>query len=375
MLNRPWVRNAIIAGILILGVVLMVLLQKVVVPVFIALTIGYIFDPVIDRFEKWKVSRTWGIVIVIFLLTLAVTGLVVYLIPKLAHQIRVLADLLPGYWDTLKEKAMPQLTAYAEEHPEYVEEFKVSATNWLKENAGMLASNITTGIGSSFRSMGNFIANVVSLVIIPVLAFYFLRDFDLLKAKAADLIPLKRRQFVVDLFTEIDQALGNFIKGQMLVAIILSVIYSVGLTIADCPAPLLIGLLAGFANLVPYLGLALGFVPAVLLTYLSGNPLWQVIFAAATFVVGQMLEGMVITPKVVGDSVGLHPVVVMVALMLGGTYFGFVGMILALPVAAVLMVLIRRGYQFYLGSVLYHEEDRDPPPGPSLEAKGPVVEG
>ena len=160
--------------------------------------------------------------------------------------------------------------------------------------------------------------------------------------------------------------MSNFIKGQLLVALILSVIYSIGLLIAGCPAALLIGLIAGFANLIPYLGIAVGFVPAVLLTYLSGNPLWQIIFAAVTFVIGQMLEGMVITPKVVGESIGLHPVVVLVGLMIGGTYFGFIGMILALPVTAIVMVLLRRAYNFYTKSLLYDNPNEPaeaaPPP-------------
>ena len=104
----------------------------------------------------------------------------------------------------------------------------------------------------------------------------------------------------------------------------------------------------------------MGVIPAVLLTYLTGNPLWQVIVSGLTFVVGQMLEGMVITPKVVGESVGLHPVVVMIALMIGGGYFGFVGMILALPACAVVMVLARRAYSYYISSVLYHEEEHKP---------------
>ncbi len=363
MLHKLWFRNLVIILGLVLLLSLLISLQKVVVPLSIALAIGYVGDPIIDKFEEWKISRTWGIVILILILVLAMFGLTLYIVPKILAQIQELLQKFPAYWETFRDKLLPQLTTYAQEHQEQVDNLKEAAITWLQENAGVLVTNITTNLATSFKSVGAFIANILSLVIIPVLAFYFLRDFDIMKGKVVKLIPLKRQQYIIDLFTELDLALGNFIKGQLLVALILAVIYSIGLTIAGCPASLLIGIVAGFANLIPYLGIALGFIPAVLLTYLTGNPMWQIILSGVTFVVGQMLEGMVITPKVVGESVGLHPVVVLISLMVGGGYFGFVGMILALPASAVLMVLFKRAYHYYIGSVLYHEGVLPSPPG------------
>ena len=362
MLHKPWIRNLIILAALILALVLMISLQKVIVPILIALAIGYVGDPVIDKFEEWKINRTWGIVILVISLILVLLGLSLYILPKLSYQVQELAQKFPTYWESFRDKLLPRLTSYAEEHPDQVNQVKEASMAWLQENAGVLLQNVTRSMASSFKSVGGFFANILSLVIIPVLAFYFLRDFDIIKIKILKLIPLKRQKFAVDLCIELDQALGNFIKGQLLVAVILSFIYSIGLTIAGCPASLLIGIIAGFANLIPYLGIALGFVPAVLLTYLTGNPMWQVLVSGLTFIVGQLLEGMVITPKVMGESVGLHPVVVLVALMIGGGYFGFVGMILALPACAVLMVLLRRTYAYYVNSVLYHEGELAPTP-------------
>ena len=365
MIHKVWVRNTIIAALVIFFIFLAVVMRAVLAPVFVALAIAYIGDPVIDRFERWKISRTWGIVILIAIITLLLTGLSLYLIPQLMKELQALSAKLPGYWEKLRDLLLPQLQTYAEEHREEVENWKNNALAWLQENAGLLLKSLTSGLATSFRSIGAFFGNLLSLLIIPVLAFYLLRDFDIMTAKMVDLIPIKRRKFVVHLFRDLDRALGNFIKGQLLVAMILSVIYSIGLTIAGCPASLLIGIIAGFANLIPYLGIALGIVPAVLLTYLSGNPTWQILLSGLTFVIGQMLEGMVITPKVVGESVGLHPVVVMVGLTIGGTYFGFVGMILALPTTAVVMVLLRRLYLYYIGSILYHD-------GESLSGTDPL---
>lgn len=338
-----------------MGLLLAGLLREVLAPIFIALAIGYVGDPIIDRFEERGVSRTLGIVILITFLLLVMAGLGIYLIPKLVNQVQELTEAMPKYWSTFREKFLPEVQDYLADHQEQVTQVQENVVAWIQENAGMLLKSVSAAIAASFKSIGAFVSNILSLVIIPVLAFYFLRDFDLMKEKAAELLPLKHRDGILALFRDIDQSLGNFIQGQLLVALILAFIYSVGLTIAGCPASLLIGILAGFANLVPYLGLALGFVPAVLLTYLSGNPTWQVVLSGLTFVIGQLLEGMVITPKVVGDSVGLHPAFVMVALMIGGEYFGFAGMILALPVAAVLMVILRRLYLFYIQTPIYQE--------------------
>ncbi|MCB1050704.1 MAG: AI-2E family transporter [Acidobacteria bacterium] len=356
MLSKPWVRQLALVGLIIAGLVLLILIHQVLVPIFIALALAYIFDPVIDRFELWKIPRTWGIVILCCIILLVFGGFLLYVVPRLVHQLNELQDRLPLYWDRLRDQLLPQVEAFRQEHAQEYQQ----GLDWLveqgKKNGAALLASISMGVAASFKSLGSLIAKLVGLVVVPVMTFYLLRDFDKLKLQAVELVPLKRRESVIGFFSELDGALSGFIKGQLTVAIILSIIYSIGLFICGCPAPLLIGVIAGFANLVPYLGLALGLLPAVLLTYLSGNGWGFTLGAGLTFVVGQMLEGLVITPKVVGESVGLHPVVVMLALMVGGTYFGLVGMILALPSAAVLVVILKRLYGSYTRSVLFHEE-------------------
>lgn len=358
-LQKPWFRNLIIL-VLSVGFLFFALsLREVFAPVFIALALAYLFDPVIDKFEEWKMSRTWGIILLLAIMAITIAGILLYVVPKLISQIQDLSEKLPIYWSQLETKLMPELQSFINEHPEEIEEAKISAVAWLKTHAVQVLQSIGSGIVTSLSSVGGFLSNMLGLIIVPVLAFYLLRDFDILKDRVVDILPKGKRDYVVNLFTELDEAMGNFIQGQLLVAIILSIIYSIGLTIAGCPGSLLIGCLAGFANLVPYLGIVVGFVPAVLLTYLSGNPTWQIIVSALTFLVGQLMEGMVITPKVVGESVGLHPAMVLIALMAGGSYFGIVGMILALPASAVLLVLIKRIYNGYKHSVLYHDNQDD----------------
>lgn len=362
MTRKVWFRPTAQAGLVLLLLAAIVLLREVLLPLFIALGAAYVFDPLIDRFERWKIPRTWGILLLTLLIALALTGILLYVVPRLAQQLEELQTRLPGYWNRASTSLLPRLESFRQQHALEFDQGLAWLIEQAKSHGGALLAGVSAGLAASFRSLGSLLAKLVGLVIIPVMTFYLLRDFDELKAKATELIPPRRREWVVNFFGELDAALSSFIKGQITVALILSLIYSTGLFLFGCPAPLLIGLVAGFANLIPYLGLALGLLPAVLLTYLSGNGLAFTLGAGATFVVGQMLEGMVITPRIVGKSVGLHPVVVMVALMVGGTYFGFAGMILALPTTAVLVVVFRRLHAAYVKSVVFHEDSEQSAP-------------
>lgn len=352
---KPWVRSLTYALALVVALVIMVQVREVIAPVLVALIIAYIFDPVIDRFETWRIPRTWGIILLLFILVAAFAGFALYVIPKLIKQVNELASLLPTYVERFRDQLLPEFQDFRSQHQEEFDRAVVWLEQQGKEHGATLVKGVSSGLAASFASLGSFLAGILGLIVVPVLAFYLLRDFDIMKAKASELIPLGRRELVVGLFREIDVALGSFLKGQLTVAVILSLIYSVGLFFANCPAFLLIAVIAGFANLVPYLGIAIGMLPALGLTYLSTHSWAYTLVAGLTFILGQMLEGMVITPKVIGESVGLHPIVVMIALMIGGSYFGISGMILALPVSAIAMVLVKRGYRAYLASELYHE--------------------
>ncbi|MCB1043343.1 MAG: AI-2E family transporter [Acidobacteria bacterium] len=352
---KAWVRSLIYVLAVLVTLILLISVREVIAPVLIALITAYVFDPVIDRFEAWKIPRTWGIILLLFILSLILTGFALYVIPRLIEQINDLADRLPVYLERLRVEFMPEFQQFKVRHQDEFNEAMVWLQEQAKSHGGTLVRGLSSSIAASFKSLGSFLAGILGFIVVPVLTFYLLRDFDIMKVKASELIPLGRREAVVSLFSEIDRALGSFLKGQLTVAVILALIYAVGLFFAKCPAFLLIAVIAGFANLVPYLGIALGMLPAIGLTYLSTHSWVYTLVAAITFVVGQMLEGMVITPKIVGESVGLHPVLVMIALMVGGSYFGISGMILALPTSAVLMVIVKRAYRGYLSSELYHE--------------------
>ncbi|MGB2182139.1 MAG: AI-2E family transporter, partial [Pseudomonadales bacterium] len=185
--------------------------------------------------------------------------------------------------------------------------------------------------------------------------FYLLRDFDILMARIQEILPRNIEPKVSLWVRECDEVLGAFVRGQLLVMLALGFIYGIGLSIAGLKYAMLIGLLAGLASIVPYLGFAVGFIAAMLVAVFQFDSYWGFLAITMVFVIGQALEGMVLTPWLIGDRIGLHPVAVIFAVLAGGQLFGFTGMLLALPLAAVIMVLLRHLHQGYRNSSLYDQ--------------------
>ena len=208
-------------------------------------------------------------------------------------------------------------------------------------------------VWGSISNLFNIILMIAKMVIIPVVMFYLLRDFDSINKKLLGLVPARFQEKTKDVVLEIDQVLSRFVRGQLMVAGLMGVMYSAGLFLCDTPMSLSLGMMAGLVNLVPYLGLILGLVPSALLTYIHTQEWLPVMGVAGVFAFAQAMEGMLITPRVVGDNIGLHPVAVIFAVLLGGELFGITGMILGVPGVAVLNVLLSRGIVQYKASSLY----------------------
>ncbi|MCH7899088.1 MAG: AI-2E family transporter, partial [Proteobacteria bacterium] len=219
----------------------------------------------------------------------------------------------------------------------FLAQYKDMAGSW---GATLLSSVTTTG------SM--LAAAVLSLFLIPILTFYLLRDWDSIISHLAALLPSSQRETIVELARQTDDVLGAFLRGQLMVMFALAVIYSVGLTLVGLEFAIAIGVVAGLVSFVPYLGFVFGIGIASLTVVLQPNPLLHLIGVVATFTIAQMFEGSFLTPKLVGDKIGLHPVLIIFAIAAGGQLFGFFGILLALPAAAVLSVLVRFAYDRYL---------------------------
>ncbi|MDD1508880.1 AI-2E family transporter [Pseudomonas sp. CNPSo 3701] len=340
-----------IAVVLVLGG-LLYLLHPILSPFLIGILIAYLGDPLVDRLERLKLSRTWGVIVVFALFTLLMALGLLVLIPMLGKQLVRLYELLPQMLDWAQNQALPwvQVKLGLNEGFWRFDELKKALSGHLGQTtdiAGLVLSQVTA---SSLA----LVAWVANLLLIPVVSFYLMRDWDLLVSKLRSLVPRDNESVVVKLVGECHEVLGAFLRGQLLVMLALGGMYAVGLMAIGLELGLLIGLLAGLASIVPYLGVVVGIGSALLagLFQFGGDP-YPLLMIAGVFVVGQLLEGMLLTPLLVGDRIGLHPVAVIFAIMAGGQLFGFTGILVALPVAAVIMVLLRHVHELYKQSDAY----------------------
>jgi predicted PurR-regulated permease PerM len=351
---------------LLLAGLLFYLLGPVLTPFILGALFAYLGDPIADRLEAKGLSRTLSVVIVFSVMTLIVILLMFVLVPILNKQIVLLIKTIPQYVQWIGENVLPWVEAnFGLERDVFDLE---SFTGWLQGHwlqAGGVAANVLGGITRS----GTFIAAwAANLLLIPVVTFYLMRDWDKFIATIDHLLPREIEPDVAHIAKESDEMLGAFLRGQVTVMIALGTIYAIGLWLIGLKFALLIGMLAGLLSFVPYMGFAVGIVIASIAMMLQTHDPIQLLWVFLVFGVGQALEGMVLTPLLVGDRIGLHPVTVIFAVLAGGQLFGFFGVLVALPVAAVIAVVVRDLHKRYLESHLYDAsrlqaqgEDTDPP--------------
>ncbi|MFF7708658.1 AI-2E family transporter [Pseudomonas sp. NPDC007930] len=345
-------------GIALLCCAFIYLLHPILTPFLVAMLLAYLGDPLVDRLEAWGLSRTLGVVVVFVVFTLVlVLGLVV-LIPMLARQVVRVYELAPQMLDWLQQVALPWAQAklgLAEGFWKF-DKIKAAISEHMGQTTDIVGLVLQRATASSLALVG-WLAN---LVLIPVVGFYLLRDWDVMMAKIRSLLPRQREKQIVGLAGECHEVLGAFVRGQLLVMLALGGIYACGLMLTGLELGLLVGVIAGLASIVPYMGFITGIGVAMVAGLFQFGLDWLHLgLIAGVFVIGQALEGMVLTPMLVGDRIGLHPVAVIFAVLAGGELFGFTGVLLALPVAAVIMVLIRHVHDLYKQSELY-AGDEDP---------------
>jgi predicted PurR-regulated permease PerM len=323
---------------------LLYLLAPVLTPFVASALLAYIGDPLADRLQKYKLPRTLAVVAV-FLLTFLVLALLVLLIgPLIRTQVSSLMSALPDIVLRVEQDWLPNIMSLIGVEPG--DDVGIGA--FLARYSDMAGSWGSKVLVSVSRSGGALAAAVLSLFLVPIITFYLLRDWDKIMVHIGALIPTQQRATVLKLARDTDEVLGAFLRGQLLVMLALAVIYSLGLSIVGLKFAIAIGVVAGLVSFVPYLGFVFGIVLAGLTVALEPNPFWLMIGVVATFAIGQLLEGSLLTPKLVGDRIGLHPVIVIFAVAAGGQLFGFFGILLALPAAAVLSVVVRFAFNRYL---------------------------
>ena len=330
---------------------LLYLLAPILSPFLISAFLAYIGDPAADRLEEIKFSRTLSVVFVFFLMMIISLSFILVIFPLIEEQIRRLLMRLPEMIDWVQVELIPWATQRFGLQPDTInlDGIKQSLTgHW--QALGNIAGKFLTSVTAS----GQLLLLWASyLLLIPVVTFYLLRDWDIIVAKIRTLIPRRYEFITVKLVKECDAVLSEFFRGQLLVMIAQGVIYSIGLWIIGLEFSLLIGMTAGLVSFVPYLGSIVGIAIASVAAFMQYQEFLPIVYVLIVFAVGQTLEGVVLSPLLIGDRIGLHPVAVIFAVMAGAQLFGFFGMLIALPVAAVIVVLLRYFHEQYLNSNFY----------------------
>ncbi len=339
-----------------LGIIIACLFLYYTLPVLMPFIIGALFaylgDPIVNWLGRHKVSRTLGVIIVFVVFLLIITLLLFILVPMLERQVNYFINKLPLIIHWIQNVLLPWLQhKFGSMASLNFSANKLSLAKTLKPSASVLTLIINTITQSGLT----IIAWGANLLLIPVVAFYLMRDWKKVVAAVQSMLPRSIEPILMRLAQESNEVLGAFLRGQLLVMICLGCIYSVGLWIVGLQLALLIGMLAGLASVVPYLGFVVGIVAAAIAAYFQFHTAWSLLYVLIVFMIGQAMESTVLTPLFVGDRIGLHPVAVIFAVLAGGQLFGFVGVLIALPVAAVIMVFLRYFMQSYVASEFYQE--------------------
>lgn len=324
--------------------------KAVLLPFVLGLAIAYLLNPLVTKLTRLKLGRGAASLLILGVFLIVMLAALAVLTPVLAREISDFARDLPGYLDRLAAFFKP----YSEKLARLVrQEQDIDFKTLLSEHAGAgadLAGRVLTGMAAG----GLAVINLLGLVVImPVVAYFMMKEWPRIAAWTEDLMPRDQKDTIQGLLRDIDRKLSGFVRGQVSVALILAAFYAVALTIAGLKYGFLIGISAGLLSIIPMVGSALGLVVAVLVAWFQSSDWVYTAIIAGIFLFGQLVEGNFLTPKLVGDRTGLHPLWVFFALMAGGALFGLLGIFLAVPVAAVAGVLIAFGIRRYKASPLY----------------------
>jgi predicted PurR-regulated permease PerM len=339
------------AAIIVITFTLLIVLRDMLLPFIAAMAIAFLLDPAADWMERHGIKRWLATLLIIGLFFVASILIVVLLVPLVSDQFTKFMDHLPDYITWFNERLLPYVQGVAERFGIDLNSDPKAALAGQGEQVMKVVGGVLTGLLGG----GQAIFNVLSLLVItPVVGFYLLRDWDQMIAQINDYLPLDHAETIREQAREIDRVLAGFVRGQMLVCLFLAAFYGLGLTICGLQFGLFIGITAGMISFIPYVGTTLGFVVGigVAVAQFWNEPVW-IAAVAGVFIVGQMIEGNVLHPVLIGDRVGLHPVWIMFALLAGGSLFGFVGILVSVPLFAVIGVLARFALERYRESYLY----------------------
>jgi len=392
--ENVWIRALAILFAFALFFTLCYFLKGILISFFLAFTVAYIFDPAVDFIAERKivlaetrVPRGLSVAILLTLVFLVMGGLLTYTVPKTVTGIQRVGTALKEQYPKYQEKVGKVIEEYGDTEvgiflksklqiqaadgneindgkPQKVKEVAtkepVDTKHGIPDPVLKMkkyvpeAMNFVLGIMKNvFYSTFGFFGIVMNVVVFGVVMVYLLKDFDLAMSKGEGLLPASKKEKISGIISKIDGNLKAFFRGQMAVCAILSIIYGIGLTVIGIPMSFLLALVGGFGNMIPYVGIGLGLIPAIILAFIQFQDFTHILLVVMVFGIGQLLEGTVMTPKIVGDKLGLHPVAIILAILICGQILGFLGLLLAVPIASVVKVLIDEGILRYKNTKLY----------------------
>lgn len=348
--RRAWVTFLAIVGGFAAFLFLLYLLRIVVFPMIISLLIAYPLTPVVDRLERRGIRRTLAALLLMAGAALVLGGVLLFVVPLLFAQFRALLERLPQYLEGLREGVIPALE----------EVTGLTFPSGIKEGLGELArlspsllGPLKNLLGYIFSSLYSLVVFAFSLALIPVYTFYILKDLGRLRERLYQYLPAPHRDIIMIRAEAVVTLLKNFVKGQLAVALIMGVLYSLGLFLLGVDFSWAVGLASGLLNVVPYLGLVVGLVTASIVTFLEFRDIFHLLAVIGLYAAVQLFEGLWLTPKIMGKSLGLPPLAVLVALVLGGELFGILGILLAVPATAVFKAMLQPLFEPDKGSRAY----------------------
>lgn len=326
-------------------------LSPILMPFVLAGVFAYLGDPLVDRLERLRIGRGLAASIVFLLMLLVVVLALVLLVPLIQRQVARFIAALPTYAAWFANDAIPWLEKKLHIPPSEFDASTLIAR--VRGHIGTVGGIVATVLGYATRSGLALIGVGVAVVLVPVVTFYLLRDWDKLVANIDELLPREAQPTIRRLAHETDSVLGAFVRGQLLVMVALAIFYAVTLKLIGLDVGPLIGMVAGLVSFVPYLGFIIGIVASIIAALVQFHDALHLVLVVVVFLIANVLENYVLVPKLVGDRIGLHPVAVIFAVLAFGELFGFIGVLLALPMASIAMVLLRFLRERYEASSLY----------------------
>lgn len=335
---------------------LLYLLSHILVPFFLAAFIAYLGDPLVERLQHLKISRTLSVVVVFILFLLILALILFQVVPTIQRQAELLIKLTPSFIDWVQRSVIDILNRHLGlKELINAQHVKNSVSNSMIH----FGSAINWAIKTLTHSSVAIVEFIITLILIPVVSFYLMRDWVKIKNGLHSLIPRSKEKTIITLVKESNEVLSEFIRGQLIVMMCLAVYYSIALTLLGLNFAVILGIIIGLISVVPFLGCIVGVVLGVVTAAFQFSSAWHVFYVLIIFAVGHILENMILIPWLVGGRTGLHPVAVIFAILAGGVLFGFFGVLLALPVATVVMVFVRYYCRRYMASNYYLEKKHD----------------